>query len=258
GASDDGVSCAIAFDLIRLLAHSPEMVLLYDVVFVFNGAEEAFMEGAHGFITQHRWAKDIRTFVNLEAAGSGGREVVFQTGPGDEIASLYASLVPHPHGNVLLQELFETGVIPGDTDFRVYRDFGGIPGVDLAFIANGYVYHTKLDTVDRIPLGAVQRAGENILAMLTGFQSMLQMEDAFKPSTTKPVFFDVLGLCMVTYGHSTKHILHTSMLLLLGALLAHRNSRDPEGMFRASRAHSVSIVGGILCSMLVGCAMLAI
>lgn len=41
-------------------------------------------------------------------------------------------------------------------------------GVDLAWSSNGYVYHTRLDTADRVPLPALQRTGDNVLALAHG------------------------------------------------------------------------------------------
>ena len=71
GASDDAVSCGVMLEMIRVMLRSPRTSLSNDVIFLFNGAEESVLLAAHGFITKHRWARDVKAFINLEAAGSG-------------------------------------------------------------------------------------------------------------------------------------------------------------------------------------------
>lgn len=44
------------------------------------------------------------------------------------------------------------------------------PGIDLAFIENGFIYHTKYDTANRILTDSIQRAGKQ----RTSFASMLK------------------------------------------------------------------------------------
>ena len=44
------------------------------------------------------------------------------------LVTAYAESVPYPSGSAFAQELFESGHIPGDTDYRIYRDFGEVPG----------------------------------------------------------------------------------------------------------------------------------
>lgn len=58
GASDDAVACAIMLEIMRAIAMD-RTPLLHQLIFLFNGAEENLLQASHGFITQHRWAKQV-------------------------------------------------------------------------------------------------------------------------------------------------------------------------------------------------------
>lgn len=115
------------FEILRKLSTSPQRPL-HNVIFLFNGAEETPLQASHGFITQHKWAKDCKILVNLEACGVGGKIILFQTGPENPWLLKYYGGVPHPYGQAAGEEIFQSGIIPSDTDFRIFRDYGGLVG----------------------------------------------------------------------------------------------------------------------------------
>ncbi|XP_055986560.1 endoplasmic reticulum metallopeptidase 1 [Sorex fumeus] len=227
GASDDAVSCSVMLEILRVLATSPE-ALQHAVIFLFNGAEENVLQASHGFITQHPWANSVRAFINLEAAGVGGKELVFQTGPENPwLVQAYVSAAKHPFASVVAQEVFQSGIIPSDTDFRIYRDFGNIPGIDLAFIENGYIYHTKYDTADRILTGSIQRAGDNILAVLKYLATSDVVAASSEYQHGNVVFFDVLGLFVVAYPSRMGSIINC-MVVMAVVLYLGRKMLQPK------------------------------
>uniref|UniRef100_A0A1Y1MFR8 FXNA-like protease n=1 Tax=Photinus pyralis TaxID=7054 RepID=A0A1Y1MFR8_PHOPY len=214
GGSDDGAGCAVMMEMLRVLSQS-EKILRHNIIFLFNGGEENFMPASHGFITQHKWAKEVRAFINIEACGAGGRELLFQAGPNHPwILETYSEEVPYPYASSLAQEIFQSGLIPGDTDFRIFRDFGNVSGLDFAWSSNGYVYHTRFDTIDQIPLGTLQRTGDNILALARGMAMGHQLNDVERYRPGNLVFFDFLGAFVVRWPMHIADFVNISSVIL--------------------------------------------
>jgi len=221
GAGDDFVSCAVMLEVLQVLSQS-NVPLKHNVIFLFNGAEENILQASHGFITQHAWARDIRAFVNLDSAGAGGRELLFQAGPDNPwMLYTYAESVPYPFASVVGQEIFQSGIIPSDTDYRIFRDYGNISGMDIAYISNGYVYHTPFDTPERIQRGSIQRAGENMLALVKSLANSPYLADPGEFRHGSAVFLDILGFGMIMYPARLGYLLNflTAVVVLTKIIL---------------------------------------
>lgn len=80
GAGDDGSMTVVMLELLRVFATS-STPFKHSVIFLFNGCEENILQGAHAFIKEHKWANTVRAFINLDSAGNGVREIMFQAGP---------------------------------------------------------------------------------------------------------------------------------------------------------------------------------
>ncbi|KAI9578034.1 hypothetical protein GQX74_013928 [Glossina fuscipes] len=90
---------------------------------------------------------------------------------------LYKASVPHPFASTVAEEMFERHFIPSDTDFRIFRDYGKIPGLDMAHQYNGYVYHTRYDRPKIITRNTLQNTGDNVLALVRAIANSTELED---------------------------------------------------------------------------------
>lgn len=207
-ASDDNAEIAIMVELLHILAREPPEV---DIIFNFNGGEETIMQAAHGFVTSHSWATDACAVINLEGGiGSGGREILFQVGPNNRwLVEAYGRAVPRPHASSIFQAAFQLGIIPGDTDYRVYRDFGGLPGADFAITQNGWVYHTRNDDMQHMDFRSVQHYGDSVLAFARALCEDLDRGAQHRPEAQESaVFFDMFGTVFISYPENWARRMH--------------------------------------------------
>lgn len=252
GASDDVVNVAVMLEVLNLLVRSAsdgdagvEPTLRHPIILLFNGAEESNLQAAHGFITQHPWARGVRVVLNLEALGAGGKELVFQCNS-PWLSRMYAGSAPFPSSSAFAHELFQAHLHRvAATDWRAFVEYGpeGIAGLDTALIGNGYVYHTTRDRPGAIADGSLMHTGSNLVHLLAALTTSDELglpqaqwlalnnfrldaaggvADRFDSGF---VFFDLLGLWQVTYSGWAVLLLHWGVGL--AALLTMR-LHNPE------------------------------
>lgn len=213
GAGDDASSCSLMLEVLRAFSQR-RTPLRHSIIFLFNSAEENMLQASHGFITQHPWAKSVKAFVNLDAAGAGGWEIVFQAGPQHPwLIQTYAQSVSYPFASILGQEIFQGGLVPSDTDYQIFHRYGQIPGLDIAYVSNGYVYHTRNDRPEYIEQGCFQRGGDNLKSLLEAIASTPKLTNPGADRHGDMVFFDIVGIVMIAYPKRMATILNMVIII---------------------------------------------
>ncbi|EIW75315.1 hypothetical protein CONPUDRAFT_169679 [Coniophora puteana RWD-64-598 SS2] len=212
GAADDALAVGVMIECMRVLINTPDWSPKHAVVFLFNNAEESLQDGSHLFSTQHPIASTVRAVVNLEAAGTTGRELLFQATSGQMIEAY--SKVPRPYGTIFANEIFSSGIILSDTDFRQFEQYLNVTGLDMAVVGNSYLYHMRKDLVENIEPGVAQHMAENTLALLDHLSSASSPLPTLTDGYTKPttVFFSHLGFFFV-YSFATARALYTALFV---------------------------------------------
>ncbi|TFK64946.1 hypothetical protein BDN72DRAFT_846164 [Pluteus cervinus] len=220
GAADDAIAVGIMLDCIRVLVETPEWEPKHAVVFLFNNAEESLQDGSHLFSTQHPVASTVRAVINLEAAGTTGRELLFQA-TSEQMIEAY-SHVPRPFGTVFANEIFTSGILLSDTDFRQFEYYLNVTGLDMAIVGNSYLYHMRKDLVSNIQPGVGQNMGENALALihyLTTSPKSPIPELAMGYVKPKTVFFSYLGGFVIFSFEAAKKMYSALLAGTVGFLL---------------------------------------
>src|SRR5690606_23503918 len=117
GVSDDLVGVTAVLETVRLLLASGPLRNPY-IVAITDG-EEVGLLGAEAF-TRHPWFSEVGVVVNVEARGTRGQSLMFETNRDNAwLIDAFAREAPRPVTNSLFYELYQ--LLPNDTDFSIYK-----------------------------------------------------------------------------------------------------------------------------------------
>ena len=169
GASDDESGVSIVLETARaLLARGGESK--HPVLAVITDGEEEGLLGAEAFLENPALRAHVGAVVNVEARGTRGRSLLFQTSPGDSrLIDLYAHSVPFYATSSLYAEIYR--FLPNDTDLTLFIR-RGFTSFNFAFSENVADYHTPFDRRENLSPLTLQEQGENMLGVVASLQQV--------------------------------------------------------------------------------------
>ena len=219
GASDDGAAVASVLEIARILAARPRSP--HPIVLLITDGEEAGLLGARLFVQRHPLANQVRAAVNLEARGTSGSSLMFETGSANSwLMHLYGSVIARPVTNSLYYVIYK--LLQNDTDFTVFKT-AGYQGFNFAFIGHVGRYHTPLDNVANADARSIQQQGDNALAALWA----LANSRTLRPPVAESVFFDGFARTLIVWPSASTlgaALLALALLLSETAILLRKSA----------------------------------
>jgi hypothetical protein len=242
GASDDESGVATILETVRALKASGGAGR-HPVMAVITDGEEAGLLGANAFLQNAALKARVGAVVNVEARGTRGPSLLFQTSPGDgRLIDLYAAHAPVMATSSLYAEIYK--FLPNDTDLTLFiRD--GFPSFNFAFADNVRYYHSPRDRRAMLSRATLKMHGDNLLGVVHG------LEDAEFAALKggNDVYLSVLGLWLPRIPASWA--LPLSILAFVALAFAAWRTRGEEKTWRRLLVAAVMPL-----ALLVGCAAL--
>jgi Peptidase family M28 len=184
GAADDGAGVAAILEIARAITSgSPPR---NDIDIVFTDAEEPWLLGAQAFVRDDRLDPQRSVVLNLEARGTSGPALMFQSSSDNATLIPALASVQRPITSSGWEACYQ--LLPGDTDFTVFRN-AGFAGMNFAFFEGSARYHTPEDSPANLDHASLQHMGSTVLA--TAHQ--LADQDLSAPRGGSLTYFTVLG-----------------------------------------------------------------
>ena len=161
GAADDGYGVAAIVETLRALkadGRQPENSLKI----VITDGEEIGLVGARNEMRHHRADyEDVDLVLNLEARGTSGPALMFETSPNNSaVAGYFLSHVKQPVAGSLLPSLYAR--MPNTTDMAAFIP-KGFTVLNIAAIGAAEHYHHPTDAPRYVDHSTLQHYGDQVL-----------------------------------------------------------------------------------------------
>lgn len=227
GAADAGAAVVTLLEVARALQAGPPT--RHPVRLLFTDGEELDLIGAAAYASRPGIGARTRAMINLEARGTGGPSLLFETSsPAAPLVERFARRPRNPVTSSLFFEVYR--VFPNDTDMTEFRR-GGLGGLNFAFLSRPLQYHTPRDSLANLSDRSLQHHGEQALAAVRSLDEPGSLTEG-----GEAVYFDLLSTRVVWFPMEVGRALAWGAVALWALALGMLLLRDRAGLLGLSGA----------------------
>ena len=239
GAADDGYGVGVTLETVSQLL-KVRKDWKQGVKVLFTDAEEVGMMGMKAMWKNDKDVfSDVGLMINLEARGTYGPALLFETCPGNEkIMDLYADAAKYPYTYSLTTVVYN--FMPNFTDFTIVKD--EIPGMNFSNIADINHYHTDLDNFGNISEKTIQHYGAQVLPVALAYVTGdYQDKDALR-ADKDTVNFTIPGLGLFNFGKTWYMVINIVIAVVFFLLFGFEVVRGRLNAVKAFKTSGVVLV----------------
>lgn len=212
GAADAGYGLSTILDTIRAIKEN-NVPLKNGIKILITDGEEYGLLGAKEAVKEKEIFENVNYLINLEARGTDGPAIMFETSPNNsKVLDLY-SKSDRPFSYSITPEIYR--LLPNSTDFTVFLD-NNITGINISVLDGMEHYHTPDDNVENINEKSLQHYGDQVLPIVTEFVTNEKFATKESLASDNDSIFFILGNVFVKYSKSINYFL---LLLILASII---------------------------------------
>ncbi|SFD36304.1 M20/M25/M40 family metallo-hydrolase [Clostridium uliginosum] len=247
GASDDGYGVVTILETLRNIRDSGKTLENGIKVLITDGEEMHLIGSREEFNNNFSLYKNVSYVINLEARGTSGSVIMFQTSEkNDRVLNLYKN-ANYPVTSSLITDLYKES---GRSDFLNIKN-RGLAGINFTTLDNVEYYHTPEDSYKNISDKSLKHYGDQVLPIVEEFiySDKYNDLDYFKQGNDS-IFFMILPNVILDYSVTLGRIL--AIIIIIAVIVTMIHNRDKiKGILKSIGKNLIHIIGTLILGLII-------
>lgn len=196
GSADAGYGISTILETLRVIKEN-NVTLKNGIKVLFTDGEEYGLLGSKEAVKHKEIFKGVNFLVNLEARGTSGPAIMFETSPNNKpVLDLYEAS-NDPFSYSITPDIYR--VLPNYTDFTEFLNIG-LTGINISVLDGLKNYHTQNDSPENVSEKSMQHYGEQVLPIVKEFVSNEKYSNPDNLKGKEDSIFFSLGSAFIRYS----------------------------------------------------------